>query len=80
MMRAINAENLSAYNYNPLKSVYDEHRFNGHPEAIYNMDQETGVPLKPQPLKRKEKVSYRTSGRNYQITVIGCASAPGRLT
>ena len=48
-MDAINAENLHAY-YNLLKSVYDEHGFDSHPEAIYNMD-ETGVPLEPRPPK-----------------------------
>lgn len=41
-MDAINAENFRAY-YNLLKNVYDEHGFDSHPEAIYNMD-ETGVP------------------------------------
>ena len=35
-MDTINDENLRAY-YNLLKSVYDEHEFDSHPEAIYNM-------------------------------------------
>ena len=81
-MDAINAENLHAY-YNLLKSVYDEHGFDSHPEAIYNMD-ETGVPLEPRPpkvvaAKGKRKVRYRTSGQKSQITVIGCASATGQV-
>lgn len=81
-MEAINAENLRAY-YNLLKGVYDEHGFDSHPEAIYNMD-ETGVPLEPRPpkvvsAKGKKKVRYRTSGQKSQITVIGCASATGQI-
>ena len=81
-MDAINAENLSAY-YDLLKSVYDEHGFDSHPEAIYNMD-ETGVPLEPRPpkviaAKGKKKIRYRTSGQKSQITVIGCASATGQI-
>ena len=58
-MDAINDENLCAY-YDLLKSVYDEHEFDSHPEAIYNMD-ETGVPREPQPPKvvaEKEQKKY----------------------
>ena len=81
-MDAINDENLRAY-YDLLKSVYDEHEFDSHPEAIYNMD-ETGVPLEPRPPKvvaekGAKKVRYRTSGQKSQITVIGCASATGQI-
>lgn len=81
-MNAINAENMRSY-YDLLKSVYVEHGFDSHPEAIYNMD-ETGVPLEPRPpkvvaAKGTKKVRYRTSGRKSQITVIGCASASGQI-
>ena len=48
-MDAVNAENIHAY-FDLLRSVYDEFRFDDHPEHIYNMD-ETGVPLKPHPPK-----------------------------
>ena len=78
----INAESLRA-DYDLLKSVYNEHGFHSHPEAIYNMD-ETGVPLEPRPpkvvaAKGKKKIQYRTSGQKSQITVVGCASATGQI-
>ena len=41
-MDAMNAKNIDAY-FDLLKSVYDENKFESHPEAIYNVD-ETGVP------------------------------------
>lgn len=81
-MDALNKENITEY-FDLLKSVYDEHNFYGHPEAIYNMD-ETGVPLEPRPPKvvakrGQKKIRYRTSGTKSQITVIGCGSATGQV-
>ena len=83
LMDAINAENLRVY-YDLLKSVCDEHGFNSHSQAIYNME-EIGVPLELRPPKvvtakgQKEVQHYHTFGQKSQITVIGCASATGQI-
>ena len=80
-MNALSKEN-EAY-FELLKSVYDEHNFYRHPEAIYNMD-ETGMPLEPRPptvitQRGQKKVRYCTSGTKAQLTVIGCGSASGHV-
>ena len=80
-LNAVNAENISAY-FSSLKSVFNKHGFEEHPERVYNMD-ETGVPLEPRPpkviaAKGIKKIRYRTSGQMSQITVIGCGSATGQ--
>ena len=80
-LNAVNAENISAY-FSSLKSVFDEHGFQEHPERVYNMD-ETGVPLEPRPpkviaAKGIKRIRYRASGQKSQITVIGCGSATGQ--
>ena len=80
-LNAVNAENISAY-FSLLKSSFDEHGFEEHPERVYNID-ETGVPLEPRPpkviaAKGTKKIRYRTSGQKSQITVIGCGSATGQ--
>ena len=78
-MEAVNTDNLREY-YAPLRSIYDEHGFDDHPERVYNMN-ETGILLEPHPpkviaAKEKKKVRYRTSGQKSQITVIGCGIVP----
>ena len=80
-MDALNKENIDSY-FDLLQSVFDQHNFQDHPEAIYNMD-ETGMPLEPKPpkivaKKGVKKVRYRSSGQKAQITVIGCGSATGQ--
>ena len=81
-MDAVNSENNNNY-FDLLKEIYDEHGFEEHPEAIYNMD-ETGVPLSQKPPKvvtkrGSKKVRYRTSSQKSQITVVGCGSAVGQV-
>ena len=78
-MDAVNTENI----HNLLRSVYDEFRFDDHPECIYNMDK-TGVPLEPHPPKivapkGQKKIRYRTSGQKSQITVIDCGNVTGQI-
>ena len=79
----MNAKNIDAY-FDLLKSVYDKHEFESHPEAIdNNIMHETGVPLEPRPpkvlaIRGQKKVQCYTSGQKAQITVIGCSSATGQ--
>ena len=80
-MDMVNSENMKAY-FEELQKFFDEYNFHNHPEVIYNMD-ETGVLLDPCPPKiiaaeGQEKVRYCTSGKNQQITVIGCGNATGQ--
>ena len=50
-MDAINPENM-----NQLTSIFDQHDFENHPKAIYDMD-EIGIPLEPHHYPERKKES-----------------------
>ena len=81
-MDSVNHESMEAY-FNLLEDTLKDHDLMNHPAKIYNMD-ESGMPLDAQPpnmvAKRgKKKVHYQQSGKNKQISVIGCANVVGQF-
>ena len=65
-----------------LRDVLTQHDLFAKPAQIYNVD-ESGIPFDPRApnvvaKKGTKKVCYRSSGKEGQVTIVGCASAAGQ--